>query len=538
MHLKKILIVLIAILLVGCEKAPASGGSDVVIEDPNDTLIVQIESDLKQMDYQIGTDETSFILESMCFSGLTSLDENGLPVAEIASSWDISSDNLTYTFHLRNDAKWSNGEPITANDFVYAWKRLANLKSDYSSFLRLMHVVSADDGENLGVEATDDTTFVVHLETPCDYFLKLTAFPCFYPINQEFFEAQGDQYAKSIDNLLFSGPYEMTTWEKENQYVFSKRDDYFNRQDNTVGTVIFRLITNTQTAMLQYQEGNLDVVNIHGDQVSLYKNENGFNYELSGRVWYLPFNYANEKLQNDSLRTALYYAIDATPICDDILDDGSVVAKGIVPAGIAQNNEGQDYRALVGDINTFQYEEAIKYYRTAKRELGGEHIQLELLTEDSERAQAVAQNLKDQWETAIEGLTIEIKVVTRDKRIELMKSQQYELAITNWATSYDDPYNYLDLFVSGNTSVNYGRYNRPEYDELIVKAATGENAGDTAKRFGDFIAAEQMATETDHAVLPLVQEGYGMIIRPTVSGIHIHMAAIDDYRNVTKGGEQ
>ena len=537
-------------MLVGCGTAtdagtPAAGtdtGTDTTASGAASEVVVAFDADLNTMDHHIATDGNSFIMQSMCYSGLTSLDKAGTPVPELATSWDVSDDGLVYTFHIAEDATWSNGTPVTANDFVYGWQRLDDpaIASEYAFILDTIHVVNAAEvnaGEKaldeLGVKAVDDKTFEVTLTLPCDFLLGLMAFPSFFPLNKEFFESQGDQFALGVDNMIYCGPYNMTGWEQGNSYTFTKRADYFNQDPDAVETVVFRFQQDTQSALLEYQSGNIDVVKLQGEQVDMYKDEPGFTNRLQGYLWYIPVNLTVDKLQNLNLRKALHYAINRESIANDVLKDGSIAAEGEIPVELATGPGGKDFRETAGVLTEYSPEKAAECYKAAVEELGGD-VTLELMFEDSEASKAVAENLQQQFQTNCPGLTVTLNSKPKKERLALMKDQQYELGLTRWGPDYADPQTYMDLFLSTNVSNNQGRYNSPVYDELVLKATQGEDATDSAKRWADLVEAERVMVAEDFAVIPIYQNGGAMMINTAVENVNFHSAGVDDYRHVYK----
>ena len=248
-------------MLAGCGSSTGTSTSSTGgTESTGGTITVAMDADLNTMDYEVATDGNSFIMQTMCEAGLLRLDENEQPVPDLAESYDVSEDGKTYTFHLRDGAKWSNGTPVTANDFVYGWRRLVDpeLASEYNFIMDTIGVVNAADViagtkplEDLGVEATDDSTFVVHLNQPCGFLLGLMAFPSFFPLNQEFYESKGSDYAVgSVDDLIYCGPYTMTEWSAGNQYTFTKNEDYWDADSISGSDVTFKFLQDTQSAMM------------------------------------------------------------------------------------------------------------------------------------------------------------------------------------------------------------------------------------------------------------------------------------------------
>ena len=272
----------------------------ITVANDTNTVNIAINADLNTMDHHVATDGGSFVMQNLCIGGLAALDENGQPIPDLAESWEISDDGTVYTFHIR-DAKWSNGTPLTANDFVFGWRRLNDpeLQSEYAFILETIGVKNAKathDGEmameELGVEAVDDKTFVVTLDRPCGFALGLMAFPSFFPLNEEFFNEHKDTYAQSLDDLLFCGPYVFSNWEENHEYTFTKNPDYWNAAEfeQYADEIIFTFVSEAQSAALSYQQGNTDVVTLTGDLVDQYKADPGFTQRLQGYAWRLNVN--------------------------------------------------------------------------------------------------------------------------------------------------------------------------------------------------------------------------------------------------------
>lgn len=541
MELKKPLAIAMAgTMLVGCGSSTTGGGSTAT---GGSSVTVAIDADLNTMDYEYATDGNSFIMQSMCVSGLAMLDSDGQPVPDMAERWDISEDGMTYTFHIREGVKWSNGTPVTAQDFVYGWQRLVDpaLASEYNFIVSTIGVVNADEcitGDkplsDLGVEATDDSTFVVHLTQPCGFLLGLMAFPSFFPLNQEFYESKGDQFGiGSVDDLIYCGPYTMTDWQAGNQYTFTKNEDYWAADKVEVENVTFKFLQDTQSAMLEFQQGNIDVVKLASEQVDAYKEEDGFTTRLEGYGWRLEFCFDVDKLNNLDLRKALSLAIDRTSIADDVLKNGSVPAEGFIPKEFAYGPDGKDYRETAGSLlnATAEAEEAQAYYAKAVAALGGD-VTIELLYEDSESCKAVAENLQQQLQTNLPGLTVTMNCKPKKTRLELSRAHEYEVMLTRWGPDYADPQTFMDLFRSSVPGYN-GSYFNTDYDALCDKAFIGEDAPDAEKRWEDIIEAEKMLID-DMAMIPVYQSGGAMMINPAVSGIEFHAGGVDSYRFMKK----
>lgn len=553
---KPLALALAAAMLAGCGGGGSSSGAAATeggtsggsASGDASTVTVAIDADLNTMDYEIATDGNSFIMQSLVMSGLTELAADGSPLPELAESWDVSDDGLVYTFHLA-DAKWSNGDPVTASDFVYAWQRLDNpdTASEYAFILDTVHIANAAavnageaDPSELGVKAVDDKTLEVTLTLPCDFFLSLLAFPSFFPLNQKFYEAQGDQFALSPDNLLYCGPYTMTGYQQGSEYTFEKNPDYFKADQMTdyVDKIVFRYLQDTQSAMLDYQSGNLDVVKLQGDQVDQYSGTEGFTNRMTGYSWYLSIDFntsvhpENSQFANVNLRKAMSLAIDRDTIAANVLKDGSIGANGLIPKDLATGPSGEDFREENGKLTEYNLDQAKEYYAKALEELGTDTVSFELLYEDSEASKAVAEYIQSNLKAI--GMDVTLNSKPKKTRLQLMNDKDYNVALTRWGPDYADPETYFDLFTTDNTANNSGSYSNADYDALVKAAGSGEDATDSAKRWQDYLDAEKIIVQDDPGVIPVYQNGGAMMINPKVTGIEFHSASVDSYRHIKK----
>ena len=541
MKLKRTVSVLLAGLLIGGCGSGGEGESG----DAGNSVVVTIESDLNTMDHHVATDGTSFIMQSMCIGGLAALDSEGQPIYDLAENWEVSEDGTVYTFYIRDGVNWSNGTPLTAHDFVYGWRRLNDpeLASEYAFILETIGVKNAAAAhkgevplEDMGVEAVDDKTFVVTLDQPCGFLLSLMSFPSFFPLNQEFFEAHEATYAQSIDDLLYCGPYTFTKWEENTEYTFTKNPEYWDAANCTddMDEVVFRFVSESQSAALAYQQGDIDAVKLSGDLVDQYKDDPGFTQRLEGFAWRVSINQQQESgiFDNLNFRKALTLSIDRDVIANDVLKDGSVAAVGFIPMEFAFGPDGTDYRDTAGDLLTFDVEAAQAALEEAKKELGVDNFSITLLYEtDSEAPGKVAINLQSMWK---ENLGIEVTLLpkTKKERLQLMNNLDYDLGLTRWGPDYADPQTYLDLYKSDISGYN-GAYFNDEFNALMNKAETGEDSTDLEKRWADMVEAERMLLD-DVAMIPVFQMGSAMLINPNITGIEFHSAGVDSYRHIKR----
>ena len=269
---------------------------------------------------------------------------------------------------------------------------------------------------------------------------------------------------------------------------------------------------------------------IASEQVDSYKVTEGFFNYLQGFSWRMDFNFENAALQNKDLREAISKALDRKAIAENVLKDGSVPAEGFIPVKFAYGPDGVDFRETAGDLIVEDVSEAQAAYEKAKAALGGDAV-VTLLYEDSESCKAVAENIQQQLETNLPGLTVNMDLEPKKTRLQLMKDHDYEIGLTRWGPDYEDPQTFMDLFKS-DTPGYTGTYSNPEYDGLLDKAETGEDAADPAARWADMIAAEKVLLD-DYACVPVYQNGGAMMINPKVSG-YIFKITDTNYRHLKK----
>ena len=506
-------------------------------------LNVHIDVEVASMDPQIATDGTSFEVIADITDGLYELDADGNPVPALAESVDKSADGLTLTYHLR-DAKWSNGTPVTAKDFVFAWRRAVNpvTASEYAFIVGIAGIKNADavsSGEKpleeLGVTAVDDKTLKVELDVPVPFFESLMAFPTFYPVNEEFFTKCGDQYASTPDTLLSNGPFKITAYEPAATTItLEKNPDYWDAEKVKLDGINYQVIKDSQQAMLAYQNGDLDLVTLSGEQVEQFQADPEFKNIMAGYLWYMSPNTKVAGLENLNLRKALSLCFDKEAVCKNILKDGSIPAYFAVPTLLATGPDGKDYREDAGS-NYFKTDkaEALKYWEEAKKELGVESLTYTMIVEDTESAINVAQFLQSEIQTTLPGITINLEQMPKKNRVERMQEGTFELGLTRWGPDYADPMTYLDMWITDSPN-NYGFWSNAEYDSIIQSAKKGDLALDPAARWKALIGAEKIVCD-NAVILPVYQKGNAVMQKAGVEGVEFHSIAINRYfKNTTK----
>lgn len=524
----------------------ACGGSDSkestqAVDSQKKILNVATDIELASMDTGVATDGYSFDAIAAVIEWLYQLDSDGNPIPGMAESTEVSEDGKTYTFKLR-DAKWSDGTPVKANDFVFAWRRLADpaTASEYSYMLDVAGIKNASEiakgekaKEELGITAIDDKTLKVELNYAVPFFYQLMAFPSFYPISEEFYKKHGDQYALTPEAILANGPFKMTAWNQGSGYELVKNDTYYDSGVVKLDGINVQLVKDSQSAVVAYEQGTVDVMKLTGELVEQYKGSPEMRNTLGGYLWYVSPNTKVPGLENPNLRLALALSYDKEQIAEHLLKDGSIAANFAVPVKLAVGPDKKDFRATSPEYLKVDKAKAKEYYEIAKKELGKDSFNFELLFEDTEASKKVAEYLKSEIETNLPGVTLTLKQQPKKSRLQLMQKGEFDLGLTRWGPDYADPMTYLDMWVSG-ASYNFGSWSNEKYDELVFEASKGSLVTKLEERWQALKDAEKIVMD-EAAILPVYQTGSAMMIKSNVKGIEFHSVGVPTvYKNTTK----
>ena len=511
------------------------------------TLNVMLETEVQSLDPQVATDGTSFEVIADYTDGLMQMDTDGAAVPAIAETYDISEDGKTYTFHLR-DAKWSNGDAVTAADFVFGWQRAVDpaTASEYSYMLSdIGQVVNAAEiiaGEkpvtDLGVTAVDDKTLEVQLNVPVSYFLSLMYFPTFYPVNEEFYNTCADTFASSPETTLANGAFVLDSYEPAATTIhLSKNPYYYDADKIALSGLHYQVIQDSQQALMSYQTGALDTTLINGEQVDQVKDDPEFLSIGAGYLWYIAPNIGNvPELANLNIRLALTMAINREAITNDVLKDGSKPTYTAVPPQFATGPDGSDFAAdqtQFADVCSYDAAKAADYWAKGLEELGITELSLDMVVDADDAPQKVAQVIKEQWETTLPGFTVNLVIEPKKQRLQDMQEGTFEIGLTRWGPDYADPMTYLGMWVTGNSN-NYGFWSNAEFDAMIDECTTGDLCTDAEGRWARLYDAEKLVM--DNAVIfPLYTQCNAEMLSSKVTGVEYHPVALNRvYKNAVK----
>jgi len=489
-------------------------------------------SEVGSMDTIFTQDEPSVNAQSNVFEGLYQLDEKDNVIPAVAKEMpEISEDGKTYKIKLREDAKWSNGDKVTANDFVFAWKKMADPKNQANYFFLMdgtilngTEIVNEEkSADELGVKAIDDYTLEIKMAKPVTYFTSLLAFSPFFPQNEKFVTEKGKEYGTSSENIVSNGPFLMENWDQASMsWDLVANPEYYDADKVKSEKIHFEVLKETNTVFNLYESGELDVAILTGDFAKQNKDNPDYEAIQRSKVYSLRMNQKrNDKpsiFANENVRKAVAYALDKKSLVENILADGSKDIYGYIPKDFVANPEtGEDFRKEAGDLVKTDEKLANEYLEKAKKELNGD-VTIELLSKDGDGDKKVAEFIQGQLEKTLPGLKINVKTVPLNNSIELMKKGDYELSVSMWGPDYQDPMTFLESSVS---TKNKTSYRSEKYDQLIDDASN-KYANEPEKRWEALIAAEKVLIEEEVALIPLYQQARGQLVRPGVEGIEYH----------------
>lgn len=461
-------------------------------------LKVQVGPDPETVDPALNSaiDGGNMILHA--FEGLLTLDENGQLKEGQAESWETSEDGLTWTFHLRDGLKWSDGTDLTAKDFVYSWQRVCdpNVAAPYAETVLGMvkgyDEAVAGDITKLDVQAPDEKTVVVNLANPCSYFGELAAFATLNPVQQATVEANGDAWATSADTYISNGPFMMTEWVPGSHITFSKNPNYWNAEAIKLDKLEFELIEDSNAAYSAYTSGEVDMIkDVPTEEIPSLQGNDDFHVEPIIGTYYVSLNLQKEYFQDARVRKALSLAIDRNYVANTLMQGTYSPASSIVGPGwldtdgssFAENaNGGTPY--IDNDNFDANLEEAKKLLEEAGYPNGEGFPQIEYTTNDAGYHKVVAEYLQQAW--AAIGIDLKVNIVEWASFTPMRRNGEFDVARNGWVGDYTDPSNILELFCTTNGN-NDGKYTNADFDAAIEDSRV---TTDAATRSADLHKAE------------------------------------------------
>ncbi len=514
---RKPLAILLVALLAAAALLPGCTWRGGKKEPPR--LRYAVAAEPETLDPRKSTSIPAGIVQAQLFEGLTALDAAGVPVPAAAHRWEVSADGLRYIFHLRPGAKWSDGTPVTAADFEYAWKTALSpeLASSYAYQLFCLKNGQAYNAkkaaaDTVGVRALDDHTLEVVLERPTPFFLSLVAFRTYYPVNRR--AAANERWAAAAETFVGNGPFRLANWVHDNKMELVRNEHYWDAGQVRMEKIDIILIDSSATRLLMFENKQLDMADSPPvGEIPRLRREGKLQIFPFLGVSYFPFNVARPPFDNPLVRKAFTLAVDRRALIDTVVRGGQTPALAFVPPGIPDAAPGRDFRAAGGSYFADNDLAAAKALLTRAGYPDGRGLPpVTLLYSTGESNKLVAEAVQEMWKRAL-GVTVQLSNQELKVFYDNLDKHNFQVAIDSWIGDYLDAMTFLELFETGNGNNSPG-YANPVYDRHLAAARA---ARDGAARAAALHAAEAVLMD-DAVVLPLYFSTSPVMIRPNVKG--------------------
>lgn len=506
-----------AAMLAACSNGKADN------KNYDQSLSWMTTSEIQTLDQNKIVDTTGGEQAANVFEGLNRLDKNGKVSPGVASSSSVSKDGLTWTFKLRDNAKWSNGDPVTAQDFVYSLRRMMDPKTqsqqqnNYQAVKNAKEVVTGKKAPaTLGVNAKDQHTLVVHLVHPVPYFKTLTA-SSWNPVSEKTVKQYGKKYGTASKYMVYNGPFVSTGWTGSNlTWKLKKNNYYWDKKDVKLSTVNYSVIKTPSTDYNLYQSGKLDGAFLDTQASKQLKKQKGYRVFKLDRTEYLTYNVSkNTDLANVNLRRAFSMALNRKELATTVGGANTVATTFTGPQEMVNGTNFNDYFAKQGATSKyteFNKKEAKALFNKALKELGKSKIEFTLGGDDDDLSKKVLEYVQSQFESTF-GKKVEVRVQSMPKttRVSNMLNGKYDVDYTGLNPAFTDPYAMLSVMASGQ-NYNFGKWSNKQYDHLLDLSSKEMN---TEKRMQYLLKAEQVL-DNDQPLSPLFHDGQAWMVKENV----------------------
>ena len=510
---------LIATLLTGCGGSTTPSSSAGTSSKP---LRMTLLAEPQALDTSKASAAVSFDIISQIDEGLYRLGKDGQPIPALAASMPvITNGGTTYTIKLRDNIKWSDDSPVTAQDFEYAWKRTLDpkTKADYAFMVAWLkggdeYMNGKGSADQVQVKALDAKTLTFTLVNPIPFMTSQLSFPVFFPQKQAFVEKYGDTYAADADKMLFDGPFTLTKWNHEQSLTLVKNDKYWDKEHVKLNEVDVQIASDNNTLANLYQSNSIDVARITRDQVDQWKAKPDYQVQPQLYITYVEMNESVPALKNDKIRKALALSIDRSSLVDIVFHDGSQAPTGFVPSGTMDGNNKEFRKDAGAVLPKYDPAQAKTLLAEGLKEAGLTTLpNFKFTGDDTEDGKKALEFIQGQWKQNL-GIDVTVESIPHKLRIDRGQKHEFELLLFNWGADYNDPMTFLDCHES-TSSFNESQFKNPAYDQLIEKAKAEP---DGAKRAQYLVDAEKMLVD-QMPVAPVNFRSYSYLVKPNVKNI-------------------
>lgn len=522
-----IITIALAVVLAGCSS------SEGMYSDKGQVFRKVIKQDMASLDTAMVTDTVSFDIFNQVYEGLYTLNDKDEAIPGVAKEMPKESNGgKTLTIKLRKDAKWSNGDKVTAHDFVYSWQRALNPDTAAEYAYIMYDIKNAEevnlgkkDVDALGVKAVDDYTLKVELTKPIPYIKELFAFGIFMPQNEKAVKKYGEQYGTTAEKSVYNGPFKVKNWKVEDKIELEKNENYWDKKKVHLDRANYKILKDQQAGSALYDTGSVDDTLITADQVEKYEDDEGLQKRLKASTFYMKMNQQTvPAFKNKDMRLAIAKAINKEGYVNSVKNNGSKAMDSFTSSLTAKTPNGKDFAKTIDSPLNYDPKEAKQHYEKAKKELGINNLTFTMNTEDTPDAKISAEYIKAQVEKNLPGVTLKIKQLPFKQRVNREKSENYEASYSGWGPDYPDPLTYLNIMTTGNGQNNTG-WGSKEYDQL-VKDANGKLLKKAEERNAAMKKAEEILLN-DAPIAPVYQQGEAHLTNPQVKGLVYHQIGGD-----------
>lgn len=523
----------IALLLTMILVLSACSNKKSLYSDEGQVFRKVITQDMTTLDTALITDAVSGDIAGQAFEGLYSIDKDDKVVLGVAKDMPKKSNGgKTLTVDLRKDAKWSNGDPVTAEDFVFAWRKVVDPKTA-SEFAYIMSDIKNADLVNtgkkpvnqLGIKALNKYKLQIDLERPVPYINELLALNTFDPQDAKVAKKYGERYGTNADRAVYNGPFKVTNWQVEDKIQLAKNNQYWDKENVKLDKVNYKVLKDNQAGASLYDTGSVDDTIITSEQVDKYKGNKELNYRLTAATFFIKMNEKTvPEFKNKHLRLAVAQAINKKGYVKSVLNDGSLASNNFTGVGTSKTPDGKDFASTVKSPLVYNPKEAKENWELAQKELDKKEVTFTMNTQDTPIAKVAAEYIKSQIETNLPGVTLKIKQMPFKQKTTLELAGDFEASYSGWSPDYPDPTAFLETMTKDNAQNNTDWDNK-EYNE-IIKETNGSLLREPEKRNEALKQAESILLH-DAPVAPVYQKGEAHLTNPQVKGLQYHKVGPD-----------
>lgn len=511
---------LIVSMLAGC------GGQQSSTADSKNKIIYAMSDEAETLDPTLNIYARSSNVLLNLFSGLFKVGPDGKLAPSMAESYTIDETGTKYTFKIRDNAKWSDGKPLTAQDFEYTFKRILNPDVASKAAYELYYIKNGkayNDGnataDEVGVKALDDRTLEITLENPTPYFLDLLSSSSYLPVRKDIVEGN-EGWTKSPETLISNGPFYMAEIKPKEKYVLKKNPHYVDADKVKLDTLEITFIDSPETELAAYQNNEIDISqNLTPEGMSQYKDSSEFHRVPRIGVYYLDINTSKDPFDDARVRKAFSISINREQLVTKILQTVGKPAFGFVPYGIPHGVEkDKDYRDVVGNLFTEDVSEAKKLLAEAGYPDGKDFPTVTYICMADQANKDLAQALQSMWK---ENLGVQVDIRTYESKLywDEMHQGNFNIGWDGWTGDYLDPMTMLDQMESVNTETN-NRWSNPEYDRLLEE---NRKTADQKIRMENFAKAEKLLMD-EMPIIPLYFRETAYLCKPNIKGLLVDVS--------------